>query len=45
MAEWGKITDSNARLRRMYDDFITAIADRYKGGSYLDFACNNGISR
>jgi len=22
----------------MYDDFITAIADRYKGGSYLDFA-------
>jgi SAM-dependent methyltransferase len=40
--EWDKITDSNARLRRMYDDFVAAIAERYSGGSFLDVACNNG---
>jgi Methyltransferase domain len=41
-AEWDKITDANARLRCMYDDFIDAIAQRYRGGSILDVACNNG---
>jgi Methyltransferase domain len=39
---WAKITDANARLRRMYDDFVAEIARRYPGGSLLDFACNNG---
>lgn len=39
---WHRITDSNARLRRMYDDFIGAIVDRFPGASYLDLACNNG---
>jgi hypothetical protein len=26
----------------MYDDFVSAIASRYPGGSFLDVACNNG---
>ncbi len=40
--EWDKVTESNGRLRRMYDDFMTEIAGRYRGGSFLDVACNNG---
>ena len=40
--EWEKVTESNGRLRRMYDDFMTEIAGRYRGGSFLDVACNNG---
>lgn len=40
--QWDKVTDSNARLRRMYDGFVRAIAERYPGASLLDVACNNG---
>jgi hypothetical protein len=40
--EWSRITDANERLRKMYDAFITEIANRYPRGSLLDFACNNG---
>ena len=40
--EWSKISDSNGRLRRMYDDWISEISTRYKGGTLLDVACNNG---
>jgi SAM-dependent methyltransferase len=40
--EWDKITDSNARLRVMYDAFMREIASRYKGGTLIDIACNNG---
>jgi hypothetical protein len=40
--DWDKITDSNARCRRMYDDWISVISRRYAGGSFLDVACNNG---
>lgn len=39
---WEKAADANARLRAMYDDFLTEIARRYPGGSLLDVACNNG---
>lgn len=39
---WHKAADANARLRAMYDDFVTEIAQRYPGGSLLDVACNNG---
>ncbi len=41
-SEWDKITESNGRLRAMYEDFIAEIARRYPGGSLLDIACNNG---
>jgi hypothetical protein len=40
--EWDRISDANARLRRMYDDFVSEIARHYPGGSLLDFACANG---
>jgi SAM-dependent methyltransferase len=40
--EWDKITESNRRLRVMYEDFIAEIARRYPGGSLFDVACNNG---
>lgn len=40
--EWERISDANARLRCMYDDFVSEIAKRYPGGSLLDFACANG---
>lgn len=40
--QWTKITEANARCRRMYDDFVAEIAKRYPGGTWLDFACNNG---
>jgi SAM-dependent methyltransferase len=40
--EWERITDANARLRRMYEGFVEEIARRYPGGSLLDFGCNNG---
>lgn len=40
--EWERITDTNARLRNMYDGFISEISKRYPGGSLFDCACNNG---
>jgi len=40
--EWEKISAANGALRQMYDDFIAEIAKRYRGGSFLDIACNNG---
>ena len=40
--EWDKITESNGRLRAMYEDFVAEIAQRYPGGSLFDIACNNG---
>ena len=40
--EWLRITDSNNRLRAMYDCFIAELARRYPGGTLLDCACNNG---
>src|SRR5207248_1104436 len=40
--EWNRITDANARLRRMYDSFVLEIARHFPGGTLLDVACNNG---
>lgn len=42
LSHWDKITAANDRLRRMYDDFVDEIVDRYRGGSLFDVACNNG---
>src|SRR5437879_12581387 len=39
--EWDRITDANARCRRMYDPFVTEIARRYPGRTLLCRACNN----
>jgi SAM-dependent methyltransferase len=39
---WDQVTDSNGRLRKMYDDFILEITSRYPSGTFLDVACNNG---
>jgi hypothetical protein len=41
-SEWGRISDANERLRKMYDAFVLEIVSRYVGGSFLDVACNNG---
>jgi SAM-dependent methyltransferase len=40
--EWSRITDTNSRLRAMYDDLLDEVAARFPGGSLLDVACNNG---
>jgi hypothetical protein len=40
--EWDRIKAINGRQRIMYDDFIRYIAERYKGRTLLDVACNNG---
>lgn len=40
--EWDVIKTITARQRIMYDDFVRYIAERYKGGTLMDVACNNG---
>src|SRR5262249_6142491 len=40
--EGDRVTDANARGRRMYDVVISEIASRYPGGTLLDAACNHG---
>lgn len=40
--DWNRITDTNARLRAMYDDILDELALRFPGGSLFDVACNNG---
>lgn len=40
--DWSRITDTNARLRTMYDDILDEVALRFPGGSLFDVACNNG---
>jgi len=40
--DWSRITNTNARLRAMYDDILDEIALRFPGGSLFDVACNNG---
>lgn len=40
--EWDKISETNGRLRRMYDDIVAEVAHRFPRGSMLDFGCNNG---
>lgn len=39
---WDRFTRCAAMQRRMYDTFLDAIAERYRGGTLLDVACNNG---
>jgi hypothetical protein len=39
---WNKAYDANRRLATMYDCFLDHIADRFKGCSLADMACNNG---
>jgi hypothetical protein len=40
--EWDNFTHCAEMQRRMYDTFLRAIAARYRGGTFLDVACNNG---
>lgn len=40
--DWNRITDTNARLRTMYDDILDEVALRFPGSSLFDVACNNG---
>jgi len=40
--QWGRIGDTNNRLRAMYDDMLDEVARRFPGGSLFDVACNNG---
>lgn len=43
--EWGKFTEANARMRKMYDDWIDAICaivDDLSGLSVVDTGCNSG---
>jgi len=40
--EWISVSQSNARLRSMYEDLLDEVSARFTGGSLLDVACNNG---
>ena len=37
---WNQFVDANARLRRMYDDWIDVMAQHVPGGSLVDIGCH-----